>query len=130
MENLSEQPETTGENREENGRFTQGISGNPSGRPKGSISIRDKVRQELEKIPDGEKETYLELMVKQILTKALKGDFSMLRLVWEQLDGRARESMKIDDGPLPTPILVSFLRPDGEKTSSSIYGGKSSNGEL
>ena len=60
----------------------------------------------------------------------MRGDYSMLKLVWEQLDGRARESMKIDDGPLPTPILVSFIRPDGEKTSFPIYGGKSNNGEL
>lgn len=126
MENTEQQPDNTGENRDENGRFNPGISGNPSGRPKGSVSIRDSVRQELVKVPEGEKETYLELLVKQILTKAIKGDSQTLRLIWEQLEGRAKQSTEIDESrPSPTPILVKFLDAKSNNNEMPIFGGLS-----
>ena len=104
-DSLKSGPDNTGEKRDEQGRFIPGTSGNLSGRPKGSISIRDRIKQRLEEIPDGEKETYLELIVKQVLGKAVRGDFQMLKLVWEHTDGRPTESLRIREERLPVPIL-------------------------
>ena len=52
-------PDNTGENREitrdEKGRFIEGCSGNPSGRPQGSVSITTEIKKKLSEIPEGQK---------------------------------------------------------------------------
>ena len=81
------EPEKTGENRDEKGRFISGVSGNPTGRPHGSFSITDQVRQLLQEIPAGERKTYLEFLIMQIIRKALKGDNQTIKLIWNYIDG-------------------------------------------
>ena len=82
------EPDNTGGNRDERGRFKPGMSGNPAGKPPGSISLTARIKKELEKIPEGQKITYLDALVKQILKKAIAdGDQQMIRLIWNYLDG-------------------------------------------
>ncbi len=38
-------------------RFKKGESGNPNGRPKGTISITTEIKKKLEQIPKGQKKT-------------------------------------------------------------------------
>lgn len=86
-------PDNTGEiqvvkRRDEKGRFKPGMSGNPAGKPPGSISLTTKLKKELEKMPQGQKITYLDALVKQILKKAIvDGDQQMIKLIWNYLDG-------------------------------------------
>ena len=85
------QPENTGdlqEKRDGKGRFRKGVSGNPEGKPRGSISIVARIKEELGKAPNGQKTTYLEALVKQIFRKAiLEGDVAMIRLMLAYVDG-------------------------------------------
>lgn len=68
-------------------KWKPGQSGNPNGRPKG-LSITRLVREELEKVPPGEKQEAKYLLVKKILHKALKeGDREMIKICWNYMDG-------------------------------------------
>jgi hypothetical protein len=58
--------------RESNGRFAPGFSGNPNGRPKGA---RNKTTMMVEALVDGE----ADLLTRKILAKALEGDTTALR---------------------------------------------------
>jgi hypothetical protein len=67
--------------------FTKGMSGNPKGRPKGSKNLRTILTQELsEKITVHEngrsrRFTMQEVMIKQAVQKAVKGDAKALQLL-------------------------------------------------
>lgn len=72
--------------------FLPGQSGNPSGRPAGSISIKDKVRQYLEDNP----ESLREMVEKFVKTKP--------ELVWQMLEGRPGQKTQLS-GPNDAPLL-------------------------
>jgi len=72
---------------------------NLKGRPVGSVSITKKIREELAKIPKGNKKTQLELLVEQVLKKAIKkGDIQMLKMIWNYIDGLPMGSLDITSG--------------------------------
>jgi hypothetical protein len=73
--------------------FEKGVSGNPKGRPKGSISIKDKVRQYLEKNPDE-----VEEIVKHFVKKNRE-------LMWQMLEGSPARKTTLD-GKLELPISI------------------------
>lgn len=74
--------------RDEQGRFIEGQSGNPTGRPRGSISITGQIKRKLDEIPPNEKKTYLEALILKILKKALVDeDQQMIKLIWNYVDG-------------------------------------------
>jgi len=81
---MSNEPLKTDENgeRDEKGRFAKGNLGGP-GRPKG-LSITSLVRAELDKAPEGEEATYAELLIRQLLKKAIvEGDHPTQKLIWK-----------------------------------------------
>ncbi len=88
------QPETTGKNRGNDGKFLPGVSGNPSGRPSESFSITKIIKEKLQEIPKGEKITYAELIIEQILIRASAGDPRMIKQIWEYIDGKPREILE------------------------------------
>lgn len=61
--------------------FKKGVSGNPSGRPKGSVSLKEYAKRYLRELPDDEKIEFLEGMNK--------------RDVWEMGEGKAKQDMDI-----------------------------------
>jgi len=79
--------------------FKPGQSGNPKGRPPGTISLTTLIKQELDKCPDGkDKKTYADLIVKRILTKAIRdGDPQMIKTVWAYIDGLPKADITITD---------------------------------
>lgn len=101
---MNNQPDITGEKQAErdgNGRFVEGVSGNSNGRPKGSLSITAAIKRHYEAHPE-EFDT---------LCKELMEDKSMRKLLWSYIDGKPRESLEIGGGAqLPTPILVNLFR--------------------
>lgn len=101
MEEEVQNPETTGENsvkRDDKGRFVEGgASPNPEGRPKGSFSITAMIKAKLQEIPEGEQESYADLLIKRILKDAIeKGDARLIKQIWNYMDGMPNQKLTID----------------------------------
>ena len=91
--------------------FKKGQSGNPNGRPKGSgISITTEIKKKLEDIPEGQKATYLQLLISRILKKAIQdGDQNMISKIWAYIDGLPKQTIAGDkDNPISIKIVDSF----------------------
>jgi len=91
---MSQEPESTGEIRNPDGTFKKGVSGNPAGRPAGSVSIKDKIRQHLENNPE---------VVEDIVAHFVKDN---RELMWQMLEGRPAQDVTSGGQPLPTPIYA------------------------
>ena len=96
---MAEETSKTSDNRpqrDEKGRLLPGNTANPNGRPKG-ISITELVRQELEKVPEGEnKITYAQAFVKKVLHKAIiEGDTIMIKAIWNYIDGMPKQGIEV-----------------------------------
>ena len=62
---------------------------NRDGRPKGSgISITTEIKKKLAEIPEGQKATYLQLLISRIMKQAIQdGDQQMIKQIWNYVDG-------------------------------------------
>ncbi len=124
---MSEIPENTGEiqgNRNPDGTFKEGMSGNPAGKPVGARSFTTKVREALAKIAEGKDYTYEEAFIKAILKKSIiDQDTGMMRTVWEQLDGKPLQRVANADGSniQTSTVLVKFL--DGKDNNNQHTPG-------
>jgi len=63
-------------------RWKKGVSGNPAGRRKGSVSLAAALQRLLVKEPDK-----LESVARTLVDAAIAGDVSAARLLFERLDG-------------------------------------------
>jgi len=94
--------------------FKPGQSGNPNGRPKGAgISITTAIKRELEKIPEGQKATYLDLLVKKILKKGIiDGDNQTQKNIWNYVDGLPESTTNLKT---ESPLVVNNYIQGGDK---------------
>lgn len=71
------------------------IKGNPGGgRPKG-FSIVAHLKEKLQEVPEGQKESYATLITKKYLHKALvEGDTAILKDLFDRVDGKALQAVK------------------------------------
>ena len=100
MEN-NNSPDITGKNRAKRGkkgRFEPGSTGNPKGRPKGSLSITQAIKTKLLEAYPGidpkEKKTYLDMIVEGILKNAIEnGDARSQKEIWAHIDGQPKASI-------------------------------------
>jgi len=100
---MSENTERTAEQQQEDkirvvGRpFLPGVSGNPNGRPKGTVSIVGAIRIKLEELPTPDsKKTYLELVVDRILQMAIQDkNEQMLKMIANYIDGMPRQPINV-----------------------------------
>lgn len=82
------EPEDAGEIRNEKGQFKPGVSGNPAGKPPGTISIVAKIKKKFEEDP-----VYFEEWVSKLIE-----DPKERRAIMEQIDGKPRQTVGIDGG--------------------------------
>lgn len=76
--------------------FKPGVSGNPKGRPKKGYSITDWFKSMLNSDPK-----IKDAIGKSILKKALEGDITAQKLVWQYMDGMPKQEIAGDpDAPL------------------------------
>lgn len=92
-----ELPEPTGSNRNPDGTFKEGVSGNPAGRPTGTVSVMTRIRQIFKEEPE-----LFELYVRDILK-----DEKMRREVTQQLDGKPVQPIA---GVTGQPLIVQVVQ--------------------
>jgi len=63
--------------------WSKGQSGNKAGRPPKGYSITEAVREAMNSKPDMKSQ-----LVNSIINRAIKGDMTACRLVWEYMDGK------------------------------------------
>lgn len=106
MEDTEEQQKNKGDNLRP-WQFKPGQSGNPGGRPKGTVSLKTFARQMIQDMTDDEK---LEFM------KGLSKD-----TIWEMAEGKAHATtdMTTNGKELPTPIL-NYVPSDNSNKEDTI----------
>lgn len=96
--------------------WKKGQSGNPNGRPKGTVSVVSKIKSKLKKIPPGQKHSYLTMLVERIFKKAIQdGDEQMLKLIVQYVDGMPKQSTDLNIRELPKPLLNDVHNNDSSK---------------
>lgn len=103
--------------RDKSGRFVPGVSGNPSGRPPRERALSDNLRARLndEVVIEelrGRKtvrvtKTYLQLFIESQIKRAINGDQSAAKNVWDRIEGRVSLPLENDSGQ---PFVVVIDR--------------------
>ena len=100
-------PETAGKQR---GRpFPPGVSGNPNGRPPKGYSITEMMKEMLANKPEVKA-----AIGAQIAAKAMEGDATAVKLLWNYMDGMPSQGVELsgpDGGPIDANLTVSFVKP-------------------
>lgn len=122
-------PQKQGETGDRNpdGTFKPGVSGNPGGRPKGH-SVMAIVRQRMEEIPPGQVKAWKEQLADKILELAIvKESEPMIRLVANYMDGMPTSKIALDtDDKESIEALTAFFRgaattkPNGDGGSTGV----------
>lgn len=118
---MSETAEITGEIRNPDGTFKPGVSGNPSGRPPGSLSIIGIIKEKLSEVPIGQRRTLAETLAEQILDAAIVNkDGTMQREILHYIDGMPNQ--KVDFGVDKENIgeLTDFLQAMAKKNAPPV----------
>lgn len=88
--------------------FKKGQSGNPSGRRKGSKSLKTYAKEMIERMTDEERQLYLEGLPKQF--------------IWEMAEGKAQSNTDVTSGgeKLPQPLInINALQPNNSTKEDS-----------
>jgi hypothetical protein len=103
-----QEPEEQENNRNPDGTFKPGVSGNPGGRPVGSVSIVGMIRKKFEEQPK-----YAEEWVAKLLE-----DPSNRKAVMEQIDGKPKQSVELggkDGAPIETIVGMRIIHDNGDR---------------
>jgi len=104
-----EEPVKQVETRDEHGRWNEGVSGNPQGRPRKGMAWKDVVvdigEEELEKSGTTRKE----YIVKTVFNKAASGDLDAIRLLWNSLVGN-KTTNEFEGNGQPFELILKDYR--------------------
>mgnify|MGYP001575283916 CR=1 FL=1 len=103
----------------ETGKF---LPGNPGGgRPPGSgISITTEIKKKLAEVPEGQKSTYLQLLINRIMKQAIQdGDQQMITRIWQYIDGMPKQESTVNLGGEFNPDKLLDLLSDKKDESNS-----------
>jgi hypothetical protein len=92
--------------------FTKGDPNiNREGRPKGSFSITSEIKKKLEEVPEGQKKSYLLLLIDRIMKQAIiDGDSRMIEKIWAYIDGMPKQSLEMGLDEELSQIEVKIVR--------------------
>lgn len=107
MENESTKPDKQVENRNPDGTFPPGVSGNPAGRPKGQ-TLKEWVRTKLIGMTDIERTEFLKDISKDVQ--------------WKMAEGNPENKTDVTSGGEAIPILVQFLNGKDNKDDTNTTG--------
>jgi len=126
MSNEPDKVEKTGE-RDDKGRFVPGHEG-MGGRPKG-LSITALVKAELDKAPEGDENTYAELLIRELLKKAIQeGDHPTQKMIWNYIDGLPQANLDVTSDNKPIFIPSEIM--DKYDLNESTEGDSQEQGEV
>ena len=115
---MSETPEKSG--KKQDTKFKKGQSGNPDGRPPGTFSLTTMLRNEIQKVPEGQKLSYAEAFLRKMLSKAInEGDHASQKLIMNYLEGLPQMKMDITSGRKPIPLLQGIVKENDTNTSTT-----------
>ena len=98
--------------------FQKGQSGNPGGKPKGTISIVHLLLRKLkDKTPDGKKNA--DAVAEQLISLALSGDLDAIKVILDRVDGKVVERQEIS-GPDGGPVEYSNVDTTDEERAARI----------
>jgi len=89
---------------------------NRNGRPKGSgLCLTTLLKEMLEEVPEGEKDSYKRLFIKSLIHKALvEKDTASYRLIMNYVDGLPKQDIKLDVD-LKQVMGFNFVKPEKPK---------------
>lgn len=92
--------------------FQPGESGNPAGRPVGSVSIVEAIKRKLQDVDPVSKRKYLDLVVDAMFVKAVAdNDVSMLKDLTDRVDGKAPQKVEMDlNGQMKYTMLETGIK--------------------
>lgn len=91
--------------------FPPGVSGNPAGRPKGSLSLTDLLRQVLLKVPPGDDpRTHAEIFIEKVVQQGSMGDSSAQKLIMNYIEGLPKQTFNIGVDKDNLKDLTDFFR--------------------
>lgn len=95
--------------------FRPGQSGNPAGKPPGTVSIVTEIKKKLLEMPIGEKKTFLEIFLQKLFNKVLTDkDTAMMRDLIDRVDGKPPQFNEFKHTGLPkqntdTSAIIGML---------------------
>lgn len=103
---MSGEPEQSGKNRDEKGRFISGVSGNPNGKPEGTISLLADVKRKLRAMKEKDPKEYNELI------NYYWRDVKMRDLLIKMVDGLPKQSIE-HSGEVGLPYTIKIVKDEG-----------------
>jgi len=95
--------------------WKKGQSGNPNGRPVGSVSIVEGIKKKLLEIEPENKKTYLDLFLSRYFRKAIKdGDVGLIRDMINRIDGMPKQSVDFEGGAIKIDISAMLDKTYGK----------------
>jgi len=94
-----ENPAPSGEKqvlRNNKGQFIKGVSGNPNGRPQGSLSLRTKLLNALEQYSKEKGKTLADVFAVVGIEKAINGDYQFWKTIISYIDGMPKENIELE----------------------------------
>ena len=86
-------------------KFIKGESGNPSGRPKGSVDVVAELNRQLRAKPKD-----LQAIIKALIDEAKSGNVKAIEVILDRLNGKVAQPLSNSDGT-PIKILVEYVNP-------------------
>lgn len=75
--------------------FPKGVSGNPDGRPAGSISLITLLKQRLELVGPDQKRSIAEHFIDNVMQDALEGNEVARKIVFQYIEGMPKQNVDL-----------------------------------